>query len=111
MKKITPILSLAFGLAIVILGFVAYASAQSHISLIIGSCFGAFMMISAIFMFKNRPAAFYSGLTFSAILFISFLFRFFKTHASMPLIMTILSAFMSLLIIFRVAQITKENKG
>lgn len=111
MAMITPFLCLAYGLLILVMGFVGYASAQSNISLVMGSSFGAFMMLSAIFMFKRRIPAFYTGLCLSAILFVSFLFRYFKTHSFMTMVMSILSAFIVLWIILSIFRITKENRN
>lgn len=111
MTMISSFLSLTFGLLILVMGFIGYTSAQSNISLIMGSCFGAFMMLSAVFMFKKKIAAFYIGLVLAAILFMSFLFRYFKTHSFMTITMSIISAFIVLLLIFNIIKILKENQN
>lgn len=96
MVKFTAYLTLLYGLTVLFLGFIGYQTAGSTMSLVAGSGLGAFVIVSSVFMIKQRRKADFVALFLSLLLMTVFFIRYWATQGVMPLAMGVISACMIL---------------
>lgn len=83
-------LTLIYGAALVILGFIGYANG-SKVSLYSGGSFGLLLVVSAIMMFKNVKWGSYLAIAITAALTIVFTIRYCVTGKNLPVILAAIS--------------------
>jgi uncharacterized membrane protein (UPF0136 family) len=83
MRKFAIPISL-FAVILIIGGFMGFIKAQSLVSLIVSSVFGCILLISAVFIYKDKLPGLYTATFSILVLHLFFLYRFFKTFKLMP---------------------------
>jgi uncharacterized membrane protein (UPF0136 family) len=82
--KSTGLVTLLYGVLILVGGVVGYATAGSMVSAVAGGVFGLGLVTSALVLLKGKPLGLYMALSLTAVLTIFFGYRFIQTSAWMP---------------------------
>jgi uncharacterized membrane protein (UPF0136 family) len=96
LKKTTSWAVMIYGLLLIVLGILGYTSAQSKLSLFMGSGSGLVLALCALAMFSHKKWGAYLALIVTTLLTGLFAIRYSLTGKSLPAILAVLSGAMLL---------------
>lgn len=93
---------LIYGIILIAGGIMGYQYANSTVSLLAGAISGAALVICSLCMMAKKPFSVYVALGLTALLTIVFALRFSKTSAFYMIFLTLISAYLTVLLLLKV---------
>lgn len=101
LNKTTTSFILAYGIVIILLGYIGYQEAGSKASLYSGLVFGGLLIVSGIGLLAGKKIGAYTALITTILLTAVFSYRYAVTGKGLPAILAVLSAGMLLFLLSR----------
>ncbi len=95
---------LVYGALLIVLGILGYQTGHSKVSLIMGSSFGLLLLASGAAVFAHKKFGVYSALGCTALLTVTFSYRYLVSEKAIPAFLAVLSGAMLLFLLARTAK-------